>query len=109
MIKRYKWAVVLITALGTALVIGVTRFTAPEYVVRAKVWISGDSNLQRERGPIRAEELLPTSSWGELLTASTILDRVTRKHTLLLTPKNSADSVAFVGFGVGTGLRTSAY
>ena len=53
-IKRYKWLILLVTVLGTAIGVIATRFMKPIYTVKATVWI----NLpDKDNGPLR-----PTAS-----------------------------------------------
>jgi polysaccharide biosynthesis transport protein len=51
-------------------------------------------------GPIRAEELLPTTSWVELFQSFAIMDSVVAKRGLAATPEDPKDRPAFLRFAV---------
>ncbi|PYP78211.1 MAG: hypothetical protein DMD35_12190, partial [Gemmatimonadetes bacterium] len=72
----------------------------PSYEARAKVWIMSPkpTNGPQPTGPIRAEELLPQSSWAELFQSFAITDSVVAKRGLAATPEDAKDRPAFMRF-----------
>ena len=99
-IVRYKWLTVGLMALGAILGVVATRFVEPTYEARAKIWIMSANPTKDPTGPIRAEELLPTTSWVELFQSFAIMDSVVAKRGLAATPEDPKDRPAFLRFAV---------
>jgi tyrosine-protein kinase Etk/Wzc len=109
-LRRHKWLVLLVIALGIAAGFGVTRLLAPEYEVHSTLWISTDNNTPDQRsGPIRAVAPMRETSWPELLTSFAILEQVVREKSLYLEPKEASDSTLFAGFAVDEHFRPGRY
>ncbi len=107
-IKRSKLLIAIVIALGSAAGFGVARMQKPEYRVQATIWISNESPEQQSRGPIRADELLYSSSWLELFRSGAILDPVVRSMRLYLNTA-SEDSAAFAGFELNERFQPGSY
>jgi capsular exopolysaccharide synthesis family protein len=86
--------------LGAVLGAVATRFVEPTYEARAKIWIMSANPTKEPTGPIRAEELLPTTSWVELFQSFAIMDSVVAKRGLAATPEDPKDRPAFLRFSV---------
>jgi capsular exopolysaccharide synthesis family protein len=86
--------------LGAVLGVVATRFVEPTYEARAKIWIMSANPTKEPTGPIRAEELLPTTSWVELFQSFAIMDSVVAKRGLAATPEDPKDRPAFLRFAV---------
>jgi succinoglycan biosynthesis transport protein ExoP len=99
-IVRYKWLTIILVVLGGILGALATRFVAPTYEARAKVWIMSASPTKNPTGPIRAEELLPQTSWSELFQSFAIMDSVVAKRGLAATPDHPKDRPVFLRFAV---------
>jgi capsular exopolysaccharide synthesis family protein len=108
-LRRYKWLVLLVVALGTAAGFGVTRMLEPEYEVHSTLWISTDTPDQQRSGPIRTAAPMRETSWSELLTSFAILEQVVRKKSLFLRPAKAGDSALFANFGVDEQFRPGEY
>lgn len=106
---RYKWLMVVVVMLGTAAGFGATRLLKPEYEVSSTIWISSETPQGGGSGPIRADELLSSAAWVELLRSFVIIDPVVTTLKLYLVPGNSADSAVFTHFDVANGLRPGDY
>jgi capsular exopolysaccharide synthesis family protein len=104
-LRRYKWLVVLIIITGTGLGITATRFLKPEYTAGATIWIEPKPSQQ---GPIRAEELLQSVAWIELLKTGAVLDSAAVKMKLYLTPAEARDSAVFRDFSLGERFATGS-
>ncbi|HEX9054588.1 MAG TPA: polysaccharide biosynthesis tyrosine autokinase [Gemmatimonadales bacterium] len=104
-LRRYKWLILLITVLGTGIGVVATRFLTPQYDVQATIWI--ESPPARD-GPIRAQGLLESYAWVELLKTYTVLDSVVQKERLYLS-HDPADSLAFKKFALMDRFRPGAY
>jgi succinoglycan biosynthesis transport protein ExoP len=99
---RYKWLILLVTALGSGLGgLAVKWLVAPQYEAKATIWIESISRQEAERGPIRSSELLRAQAWEELLRSYVVLDPVVREMRLYLRALSAADSTALAGFGLG--------
>ncbi len=104
-LRRYKWLILLITVLGTGGGVVATRFLKPEYKVQATIWIESPP---AHDGPIRAQGLLESYAWVELLKTFTVLDSVVQKERLYLDHEPD-DSVVFRGFALMERFRPGAY
>jgi capsular exopolysaccharide synthesis family protein len=104
-LRRYKWLILLITILGTGGGFIATRFLTPEYQVQATIWI--ESPPARD-GPIRAQGLLESYAWVELLKTYTVLDSVVQKERLYLS-HDPQDSLVFKNFGLLERFRPGEY
>ena len=110
-IARYKWLTIGLAVLGAVIGAIATKFVEPTYEVRAKVWIMSPkpSNGPQPTGPIRAEELLPQTSWAELFQSFAIMDSVVAKRGLAATPEDPRDRPVFLRFGTSERPITGDY
>jgi len=110
-INRFKWLVLLITALGAAGGVFATRFITPEYEVQATILLEQGTGVSGiSGGPIQAEQLLKSSGWQDLLRSFAIADPVVTDLALFVTPAEDADSLLFRTFRVDQGrLRAGDY
>jgi capsular exopolysaccharide synthesis family protein len=99
-IARYKWLTVSLVLLGGIFGIIATRFIQPTYTAQAKIWITSPTPTQNPSGPIRADELLPQTSWPELFMSFAIADSVVAKRGLAATPADPKDRPLFLRFAV---------
>lgn len=97
-LRRYKWIILGVVALGTAGGAYATRFVQPEYTVRSTIWIETEGKKAADVGPIRSSGLLQASAWVELLRSYTVLDYVVREERLYLKPASPGDSLALASF-----------
>jgi succinoglycan biosynthesis transport protein ExoP len=72
------------------------RRVQPSYDVQSTVWIA--SGVSPQSGPIRPQQLLPPTSWVELLRSYAIIDPVVRKLKLNVFYSQPSDSIFFTGF-----------
>ena len=79
---RYKWLMLAIVVTGGSVGFVLAKRLVREYEVQGTIWISSATPLVRESGPIRAEELLSTTSWPELLRSFVVLDKVVLRADL---------------------------
>lgn len=108
-LKRYRWIVLGVVALGTAAGAYATRFVKPEYKVSSTIWIQSEGSGSAGTGPIRSSELLQASAWVELLRSYTVLDYVVREERLYLKPRSSADSAALASLTLRDRFRPGEY
>jgi capsular exopolysaccharide synthesis family protein len=83
------------------------RRVKPEYDVQATVWITPE--LSQQSGPIRAQQLLPPTSWVELLRSFAIIDPVVHDLRLNVSYEQPRDSVLFKNFESLPTLRPGGY
>ena len=110
-LRRYKWLILILVIVGGAAGVIVTKFLPPEYATQGQLWINDNGAAQRNEapGPVQGDELLAAGAWADLLKSSTIMDRVVKKMSLYLWPKDLADSAVFAGFEPGPGFRGGSY
>lgn len=98
-VYRFKWLVLLLTAIGFGGGYLATRLLEPEYEVQATILLEQGTAVQGG-GPIRAQELLQASGWQDLVRSYAIADPVVTELGLFVTPKNASDSLLFRNFRV---------
>ncbi len=116
-IKRRKRLVILVTVIGTALGIAVTKLVVrylPFYSVSANVWIAdgGHRDVRRDvttAGPINSGELLGASGWVNLARSYVVLDSVSRALRLYLSWDDDGDSEALSTFGLKSEFTSGDY
>lgn len=109
-LRRYKWLMLAIIVIGTALGVVATRFMSPVYEVQATIWISQpEASLRSDRGPIEGEELVNPTAWIELFKSFAVVDSVVTKMALHRTLETASESQALKGFALGKDFRPGAY
>lgn len=112
-LNRFKWLVLVVTALGAAGGYAATRFLTPEYVVDATILLEQGTSVSggaNNRGPIQGDQFLQSSGWLDLLSSYAIADPVVISLGLFVTPKSDADSTLFRAFRVDqVSLRPGEY
>jgi capsular exopolysaccharide synthesis family protein len=106
-LKRHALLILAIVVAGSLLGILAARRVQPVYDVQSTVWIASGSPQQS--GPIRPQQLLPATSWIELLRSFSIIDPVVRNLRLNVGYTLPADSIFFTGFESLPSLRPDAY
>ncbi len=106
-LKRHFLVMIVIVAAGSALGIFAARRVQPVYDVQSTVWIAPGTSSQT--GPIRPAQLLPATSWVELLRSYAIIDPVVRQLKLNIFYRQPADSIFFTAFESLPSLRPGAY
>src|SRR6185436_1742766 len=95
-LRRHVLLIIGIVAAGSLLGVMAARRVAPVYDVQSTVWIT--SSNPGQAGPIRPQQLLPATSWVELLRSYAIVDPVVHKLKLNVGYPLPADSVFFTNF-----------
>jgi capsular exopolysaccharide synthesis family protein len=106
-LKRHTLVIIAIVATGSAIGMFFARRVAPIYDVQSTVWIA--SGVPSQSGPIRPQQLLPATSWVELLRSFAIIDPVVRNLRLNIYYAAPGDSVFFSGFESLPSLRPGGY
>ncbi len=96
-LKRFKWLILGATVLGIGGGVLATRYIAPAYTVRARIWIETPTG-QGDGGPIQGDRLLRSRAWVALLQTYVVLDPVVRERKLYLRGARGPDSTLFRGF-----------
>lgn len=108
---RYRWLILAVGVVGTALAVAATRFIRPEYEAQATIWV--EAATQTGGGgspqPINQGRLLDSYAWVQLLKSFTILDEVVLRERLYLVPGNHGDSAAFTAFSLAATYRPGKY
>src|SRR5690349_11363667 len=105
-LKRYKWLIIAMVAVGSIAGVLALRFVHPTYEVSARVMIAEPPD---PRGPIRSGQVLNEAAWRELLTSFAILDPVARRLRLYVIPETDADAALFSEFDHTSDLRPGKY
>lgn len=98
-IKRFRWLIIILAAIGTIAGVVATRFIEPVFEARGALWIAdvGTNN----GGAYRPPELLPNGSWVQLIRSFAVVDKVVAHQRLWVKGKTWRDSVALVGIQPG--------
>ncbi|HET7585761.1 MAG TPA: polysaccharide biosynthesis tyrosine autokinase [Gemmatimonadaceae bacterium] len=107
-VKRYKWLILVLTAIGTAVGIILMRFYTPEFTASAAVMITADQRAQRS-GPIEYEDPLEIGDWVMLLTSRAMIDQIVHERHLYIIPNSHVDSSTFDSFTPTPGMATGSF
>lgn len=111
-IRRFKWLIVALAAVGLGAGVAASRFIDPEYEVNATILLEQGTGVANgpNSGPIQGAELLRGSGWQDLLRSYAIVDPIVTELGLFVTPVERADSVLFRNLRVDQGrLRPGNY
>ena len=76
-IKRYKWLVLTIIAVGSSAGLVATRFVDPKFDVSASIWVNTTREASGMIGPVSAPGLVNSDvGWRELARSYAVLDKV---------------------------------
>lgn len=106
-VKRQTLFILAIVAAGSAVGLIASRRVQPVYDVQATVWIA--AGVSPQSGPIRPQQLLPPTSWVELLRSFAIIDPVVRKLKLNVSYEEPRDSIFFRNFASTPSLQPGGY
>lgn len=106
-LKRHSLLIVALILAGSLAGMFAARRVKPVYDVQATVWIT--PSLSQQSGPIRAQQLLPPTSWVELLRSYAIIDPVVHDLRLNVNYTQPADSILFKDFESRPNLHPGAY
>jgi succinoglycan biosynthesis transport protein ExoP len=106
-LKRHALLIFAIAGVGIAAGFVAAKRVQPTYDVQSTVWIAAPSTNQT--GPIRPQQLLPATSWIELLRSYSIIEPVVRRLRLNISTRQPADSIFFTQFESLPALRPGAY
>jgi capsular exopolysaccharide synthesis family protein len=96
-LRRYRWFMLMVVLLGTAIGVGITRFIDPEYVARSTLLVTSPPG---KSGPITAGQVVGGGAGVDLLRSFAVIDSVVLRLSLFVEPKESADSAVFRGFSL---------
>jgi capsular exopolysaccharide synthesis family protein len=96
-VKRFRWLIIVLGALGTTAGVTATRFIAPVYEARGALWIADVGVGNGGGGAYRPPELLPNGSWIQLIRSFNVVDEVVAKQRLWVKGKTWKDSTALLG------------
>src|SRR5215204_2498146 len=94
-LRRYKWLIVAMVAIGAVAGVIATKFVKPKYEVYARVMIAEPPD---PRGPIRAGNVLNEAAGGEVRTRVGVVGRVGGGRRLYVMPTNRGDGRVLAEF-----------
>jgi succinoglycan biosynthesis transport protein ExoP len=106
-IKRHFLLILALVVVGSALGLFVARRVKPVYDTQVTVWIN--SGTGQQTGPIRAGQLLPQTSWVDLLRSFAIVDSVVSSLHLNVFYTQPADSALVQNLESAPNLRPGTY
>ncbi len=108
-IRRYKWLMVAVVLLAVGGGFAATRFVKPLYDVSATILIQSETPMSRNGGAFKAEELLSSGAWVDLLKSPRVADAVVKNLGLYVRPDNPGDSTAMRGFAIAERFAKGRY
>lgn len=106
-VRRYKWLIVAIGAVGSSAGYALTRFVDPTYEVNATIWIAQSPG---NTGPITTPGLITNSlAWPDLARSWMVLDQVVARLALYVTPALPEDRDVVAGLRPSADLRPGQY
>lgn len=108
-IRRHLLLIAALTMVGSALGFLAARRVKLAYEAQTTIWINTAPNGPQQAGPIRAQQLLPATSWVELLRSYLIVEPVVRRLNLNVSYKQRTDSVLFRNFTSGPAIHAGSY
>jgi capsular exopolysaccharide synthesis family protein len=108
-IRRYRWLMLAVILVAIAGGVVATRFVEPVYDVNATIWVQAETPMSQRVGAFKADELLTSSAWVELLKSTRVADAVVRNLNLYVRPASPGDSVALRGFTIAERFAAGRY
>lgn len=106
-IRRYKWLILAIVAVGSSAGFALTRLVAPKYTVFGSIIIKQATGGS---GPITAPGLInDPNSWADLTRSYMVLDQVVQRLGLYVSAANPTDSALVRDLKPSPLLRPGAY
>src|SRR4029078_2206167 len=106
-LRRNLLLIIALVAAGTALGMVAAKRVRPIYDTQVTVWINAGSAQQS--GPIRTGQLLPQTSWVDLLRSFAIVDSVVTSLRLNVFYAQPSDSALLANLQVLPNLRSGSY
>lgn len=108
-LRRHKWFILLVTALGTAGGVAASRLHESVYEAEAALWIDVSSEAGGAGDSTGFAEPPRSNRWVELLKTHLVLDSVAADRLLHLSLRSLDDAPAFAGFGLNGHFRAGTY
>ncbi|NUQ12674.1 MAG: polysaccharide biosynthesis tyrosine autokinase [Gemmatimonadaceae bacterium] len=106
-IRRYKWLIVAIVAVGSSAGYALTRLVPPKYTVQGSIIIKRELGTE---GPVSAPGLISDpGSWADLARSFTVLDQVVQRLGLYVSPRLAADTAIIRDLKPSSLLRPGSY
>jgi capsular polysaccharide biosynthesis protein len=89
-LRRYKWLILAVVAVGSSIGFALTRLVPPKYTVQGSIIIRKSLG---NTGPITTPGIISDpNSWGELVRSFMVLDQVVERLGLYVTPEKLEDT-----------------
>ncbi len=106
-IRRYKWLIIAIVAIGTSAGYALTRLVSPKYTVNGSVVIARSPGGQ---GPITSPGLVSDpNAWIDLARSFIVLDQVVQKLGLHVRARSIADTALVQNLQPSATLQPGSY
>jgi capsular exopolysaccharide synthesis family protein len=105
--RRYKWLIVAVIAIGLSAGFALTRINKPNYTVVGSIMMARSPSGQ---GPITSPGLISDpNSWVDLVRSYIVLDQVVQRLGLWVTPASVADTAIVRDLLPSQSLRPGGY
>lgn len=106
-IRRYKWLILAVVAIGSSAGYALTRLVKPKYTVYGSIFIRRATGSE---GPVSAPGLISDAgSWVDLARSFTVLDQVVQRLGLHVSPLQMGDSTLLRDLRPSPSLRPGSY
>ncbi len=106
---RQRWLILGLGLVGLAAGAGLARVVKPSYEAQATIHIDVTSRNAAQSSPIRANQLLESRAWIDLLRSFEVMDEVVRRRRLFIEPETAADSALFREFALAPEFQPGQY
>jgi polysaccharide biosynthesis transport protein len=104
----FKWYVLPIVIVGTALGVMGARYMPASYRAQATLWVEVREQGSQQRGPLQSPGLLRDLGWLELMRSWRVLDAVVNEQRLYL-EHDARDRALMAGFALDSVFRPGRY
>lgn len=105
-VRRFRWLILALVLVGTALGFFATHFIKPVYTVTSTIYIK---NVEQSQRANQGDGLVKGQNWVELLTTNIVLDSVVVAERLYLLPEHVEDTLLFKSLQGTWPWRTGEY
>lgn len=106
-VRRYKWLILAILAIGSSAGFALTRLVKPKYSVMGSLMLARNSSGQ---GPITSPGLISDpNAWADLVRSFIVLDQVVERLKLHVSPHVAADTAIVSSLVPTQMLRPGSY
>jgi capsular exopolysaccharide synthesis family protein len=106
-LKRYKWLMLLVVLLVSAIGAVVAKFIPPSFKADSTIWV--DAGGGGKSGPLQSQDLFNQKGYADLLRTDAVFLPLIHQMKLFVEPRRERDTLAFRTFDVGERFQTGKF